>query len=257
MRHRISTGRSRKGEHIVNRRLFGTKASCPSRVINWRMLAYECVRLRVTQRGAGCGENVSHISKRNAHPAVHPDCLATEVRALAHRSSDAAREINDLIAKSGTQVKSGVDLVGRTGTALRQIVDSVSEISHLVSDIAASSSQQSNNLAEINQAVTQLDQSTQQNAARLEETTAASEALRKDAVGLVETVSHFRVNADARESAGVVTSRPRAEARQTGRAQPSQPAEPPKRAAKPAAVRKPAGGPAVAVEKSISEWEDF
>lgn len=183
--------------------------------------------------------------------------VASEVRALAQRSSDAAREINDLIAKSGTQVKSGVDLVGRTGTALRQIVDSVSEISHLVSDIAASSSQQSNNLAEINQAVTQLDQSTQQNAARLEETTAASEALRKDAVGLVETVSHFRVNTDARESAGVVTSRPRAEARQTGRAQPSQPAEPPRRAAKSAAVRKPAGGPAVAVEKSISEWEDF
>lgn len=183
--------------------------------------------------------------------------VASEVRALAQRSSDAAREINDLIAKSGTQVKSGVDLVGRTGTALRQIVESVSEISHLVSDIAASSSQQSNNLAEINQAVTQLDQSTQQNAARLEETTAASEALRKDAVGLVETVSHFRVNADARESAGVVTGRPRAEARPTGRAQPSQSAEPPMRATKPAAARRPAGGAAVAVERAANEWEDF
>ncbi|MFZ3582045.1 methyl-accepting chemotaxis protein [Loktanella sp. DJP18] len=119
--------------------------------------------------------------------------VASEVRALAQRSSDAAREINDLIDKSGSQVKHGVDLVGRTGSALQEIVDSVSRISGLVSTIAESSLLQSTSLNDINASLNQLDQSTQQNAARLEETTAASESLRKDAVALVETVSYFKL----------------------------------------------------------------
>ena len=133
--------------------------------------------------------------------------VASEVRALAQRSSEAAREINGLIAKSGSQVKKGVDLVGQTGEALRRIVDSVSKISDLVSSIASSSRQQSSNLAEINNAVTQLDQSTQQNAARLEEATAASEALRNDAVSLVETVGHFRTSTRTEAAASIVPFR--------------------------------------------------
>jgi methyl-accepting chemotaxis protein len=140
--------------------------------------------------------------------------VASEVRALAQRSSDAAREINELIAKSSGQVKKGVDLVGRTGNALRSIVGSVSQISGLVSKIAESSQQQSLNLAEINQSVNQLDQSTQQNAARLEETTAASESLRKDAVALVETVSHFKLVSDASTNQSVVPMRAKAPATQ-------------------------------------------
>lgn len=137
--------------------------------------------------------------------------VASEVRALAQRSSDAAREINDLIAKSGNQVKRGVDLVGRTGSALQQIVESVSRISGLVSNIADSSQQQSLNLADINNSVAQLDHSTQQNAARLEETTAASESLRKDAVALVGTVSHFKISQTSLrgQDSGVVPFRAR------------------------------------------------
>lgn len=130
--------------------------------------------------------------------------VASEVRALAQRSSDAAREINDLIAKSGTQVKRGVELVGHTGEALKGIVASVSNISSLVSEIAVSSRQQSTGLAEINTAVNELDQSTQQNAARLEETTAASDALTNDAVALVATVSHFKIEGKRAEPAKVV-----------------------------------------------------
>ena len=137
--------------------------------------------------------------------------VASEVRALAQRSSDAAREINDLIEKSSGQVKRGVDLVGRTGDALQQIVNSVSRISGLVSAIADSALQQSTNLAEINNSVNQLDQSTQQNAARLEETTAASESLRKDAVSLVETVGYFKLNA-AQAVSDVVPFRTRSRA---------------------------------------------
>lgn len=137
--------------------------------------------------------------------------VASEVRALAQRSSEAAREINDLIAKSGGQVKRGVELVGKTGDALRQIVSSVSNISALVSDIAVSSRQQSTGLAEINSAVNELDQSTQQNAARLEETTAASEALTNGATKLADLVAHFQLDHSRIASAedGVIAFRSR------------------------------------------------
>ena len=117
--------------------------------------------------------------------------VASEVRALAQRSSDAAREINDLITSSGTQVQRGVELVNRAGTALEQIVSSVAEISDLVAGIAASSKEQSTGVSEINTAVNQLDQSTQQNAAMFEETTAASHALTQLAEDLGGTVARF------------------------------------------------------------------
>jgi len=118
--------------------------------------------------------------------------VASEVRALAQRSSDAAREINDLISASGQQVKRGVDLVGQAGAALGQIVESVSNISVHVSEIAVSANEQSTGLAEINTAVNQLDQVTQQNAAMFEETTAASHSLTREAETLAETTAQFR-----------------------------------------------------------------
>ncbi|MBW6417301.1 methyl-accepting chemotaxis protein [Celeribacter sp. PS-C1] len=121
--------------------------------------------------------------------------VASEVRALAQRSSEAAREINDLISKSGTLVKRGVSLVGETGEALRGIVGSVSEISHNVSEIAVSAREQSSGLAEINAAVNQLDQVTQQNAAMFEQTTAASHALTREAENLTVTTSRFSIGA--------------------------------------------------------------
>lgn len=182
--------------------------------------------------------------------------VASEVRALAQRSSNAAREINDLIAKSATQVKTGVTLVGRTGQALRQIVESVSEISMLVSDIAASSRQQSASLAEINNAVNQLDQSTQQNAARLEETTAASESLRQDAVSLVDSVARFRVADEARETAGVI--RPKtAPMQQRPASQATAAASAPPPATRPARANAGAAVPKPAIEVAESQWEDF
>jgi len=118
--------------------------------------------------------------------------VASEVRALAQRSSDAAREINDLISESGKHVSRGVDLVGQSGEALNQIVDSVSNISVHVSEIAISANEQSSGLAEINKSVNQLDQVTQQNAAMFEETTAASHALTKEAETLSNTMSRFK-----------------------------------------------------------------
>ena len=117
--------------------------------------------------------------------------VATEVRALAQRSSDAAREINQLITASGDHVTSGVDLVNRTGAALGDILSSVADISARVSEIAVSAREQSVGLGEINAAMTALDQVTQQNAAMFEETTAASQALTGEADALVTAADRF------------------------------------------------------------------
>ena len=119
--------------------------------------------------------------------------VASEVRALAQRSSEAAREINNLISKSGSLVKRGVGLVGETGAALEGIVKSVSEVANNVMEIAASAGEQSSGLAEINTAVNQLDQVTQQNAAMFEETTAASHALTREAENLHQTTERFSI----------------------------------------------------------------
>ncbi len=122
--------------------------------------------------------------------------VASEVRALAQRSADAATEIKELIGESSRQVTQGVDLVGSAGDALNKIVDQVNHISQLVSDIANGSSEQSTGLNEINMGVTQLDQVTQQNAAMVEETTAAGHLLASDASALAGMVQDFQLPAD-------------------------------------------------------------
>ena len=122
--------------------------------------------------------------------------VASEVRALSQRSSDAAREIADLISESGRQVNRGVGLVDKAGEALRDIVQSVVEISGHVRTIAASAREQSTGISEINTAIGQLDQSTQQNAAMVEETTAASMTLADEASQLSRTVAHFSIGED-------------------------------------------------------------
>ncbi len=119
--------------------------------------------------------------------------VASEVRALAQRSSDAAMEIKTLISDSSRQVEQGVDLVGRAGQALQSIAGRVSHISQLVSEIAEGAAEQSTGLAEINTGMTQLDQVTQQNAAMVEEATAAGHMLKGDANKLASLVARFQV----------------------------------------------------------------
>ena len=126
--------------------------------------------------------------------------VAQEVRALAQRSADAAKEIKALISESSRQVSQGVNLVGETGSALKAIVAKVSEIDGLVAGIASSAQQQAIGLAEVNSAVNQMDQVVQQNAAMVEETTAAAHSLKSGAGELTELVSHFKV-AGASEAA--------------------------------------------------------
>jgi methyl-accepting chemotaxis protein len=117
--------------------------------------------------------------------------VASEVRALAQRSSEAAKEIADLIETSSTQVQSGVALVHESGTALKEIEGLVSQVDGLVQDIANSAQEQSVGLSEINKAVDQLDQVTQQNAAMFEESSAAVTMLKTQAKNLHRETNQF------------------------------------------------------------------
>lgn len=120
--------------------------------------------------------------------------VASEVRGLAQRSADAAKEIKSLILESSRQVETGVRLVDSTGEALQGIVAKVAEISSAVDEIAASAAKQSVGLREVNAAVNQMDQVTQQNAAMVEQSTAASHALAQEAGDLTALVLRFRID---------------------------------------------------------------
>src|SRR5690606_34028447 len=120
--------------------------------------------------------------------------VASEVRALAQRSAEAAKEIKTLITASGRQVEQGVNLVGQTGQALGRIVAGVAEIDGLMSEISASAQEQATGLQQVNTPVNQMDQVTQQNAAMVEESTAASHSLAQEADVLAASVAHFKVD---------------------------------------------------------------
>ncbi|ABF63092.1 methyl-accepting chemotaxis sensory transducer [Ruegeria sp. TM1040] len=127
--------------------------------------------------------------------------VASEVRGLAQRSSDAALEIKNLISDSSKQVERGVDLVGKAGEALDNILNRVSHVSELISGIATGAQEQSTGLLEINTGMNQLDQVTQQNAAMVEEATAASQLLNTDAETLADLVARFQTANTARTPA--------------------------------------------------------
>jgi methyl-accepting chemotaxis protein len=124
--------------------------------------------------------------------------VAQEVRALAQRSADAAREIKGFIAQSTQQVGQGVGLVGETGGALGRIADQITAINDLVQAISRAAGDQASGLNEINGAVDQMDRVVQQNAAMVEQATAASRTLKDNARSLFELMSRFRLGDDAR-----------------------------------------------------------
>ncbi len=119
--------------------------------------------------------------------------VASEVRALAQRSAEAAKEIKTLIAASAAEVGQGVSYVGRAGEVLRGIAGQVEEIDTLVREITASAKTQAQGLAEVNATVNQMDQVTQQNAAMVEETTAASHALSNEATRLADRMGELKI----------------------------------------------------------------
>jgi methyl-accepting chemotaxis protein len=119
--------------------------------------------------------------------------VATEVRALAQRSAEAAKEIKTLIFTSGAQVAAGVKLVGETAAAVARIGEHVGRLNALVLAITAATQEQSSGLTEVSSAVTNMDQATQQNAAMVEQLTAANHALASDAEALAGLVGQFRI----------------------------------------------------------------
>ncbi len=120
--------------------------------------------------------------------------VAMEVRALAQRSADAAKEIKGLISTSGAQVGNGVKLVNRTGDALTRITGQISELTELVSDIASSARQQAEALNALSATVNQMDQVTQQNAEMVEQAALASASLSEEAAALAKLVDEFKIS---------------------------------------------------------------
>ena len=149
--------------------------------------------------------------------------VASEVRSLAQRSSQAAKDIKDLITNSGGQVKDGVDLVNRAGSALTEIVGSIRKVADLVSDIATASTEQSTGIDQINRALTQMDEVTQQNSALVEENAATAKTLEQQSNTMTTEVSVFKVGDDdahqivsplqKRNSAAPKTAAPRSPAK--------------------------------------------
>ena len=132
--------------------------------------------------------------------------VAGEVRNLAQRSAQAAKEIKGLIGASVDKVETGSRLVADAGQTMSEIVGSVQRVSDIIGEITAAAGEQSDGIGQVNVAVTQLDQMTQQNAALVEESTAAAESLKDQAQRLVQVVQVFRL--DSRSAAGPVQAVP-------------------------------------------------
>ena len=130
--------------------------------------------------------------------------VASEVRNLAGRSATAAKEIKDLINDSSQKVEEGSELVNRSGESLSDIVNAVRSVTEIVGEIAAASREQASGIDEVNNSVNQMDELTQQNAALVEEISAASESLKSQAEGMQNMIGFFRTN----EAIGVVSPQP-------------------------------------------------
>jgi methyl-accepting chemotaxis protein len=121
--------------------------------------------------------------------------VASEVRSLAQRSSQAAKDIKDLITNSTGEVHEGVDLVNQAGNALTEIIASIQEVATVIGEIASASSEQSGGIAQVNKALSQMDEITQQNSALVEQSAAAAKMLETQAAAMNAQAGMFRIGA--------------------------------------------------------------
>ncbi|NKE66170.1 HAMP domain-containing protein [Ramlibacter sp. RBP-2] len=148
--------------------------------------------------------------------------VASEVRSLAQRSAAAAKEIKALIDDSVSKVDTGSELVGQAGATMDEIVGSIRRVTDIMGEIAAASAEQTRGIEQVNQAITQMDQVTQQNAALVEEASAAAQSMREQAGALVQAVSVFKVDAMATVRSLAPAARPaQAAARRVAAAHPA------------------------------------
>jgi methyl-accepting chemotaxis protein len=189
--------------------------------------------------------------------------VAGEVRSLASRSAEAAREIKSLIGTSVERVEQGSALVDRAGETMAEVVASIRRVSDIVAEISAASREQNTGVQQIGEAVGQMDQVTQQNAALVEESAAAAESLKAQAQALVEVVSVFKLGAGhgaatastapAGSAAAPAANAPVAERRGPGRA--TNVTRP--RFGKPAAAEPGTAAPQAAARTGTDDWQSF
>ncbi|GAA4429260.1 methyl-accepting chemotaxis protein [Acidovorax lacteus] len=187
--------------------------------------------------------------------------VAGEVRTLAQRSAEAAKEIKSLIHASVEKVETGTRLVADAGTTMEDIVRSVQRVTDMIGEITAAASEQSAGVSQVNQAVGNLDQMTQQNAALVEESAAAAQSLREQADQLAQVVAVFRT------AGGMSTAAPRAVAPRAAAAPAPLPAAPrpaavprapaPARIASAPTAKPAPGKPAGKASESDGDWESF
>ncbi|OEC96619.1 MULTISPECIES: methyl-accepting chemotaxis protein [unclassified Rhizobium] len=182
--------------------------------------------------------------------------VAQEVRELAQRSANAAKEIKSLITTSSDQVNTGVSLVGETGKALELIVSEVQEINRHVGAIVTATREQSTGLQEINTAVNNMDQGTQKNAAMVEEQTAASHALAREAAALNELLQQFRLGNAAKPAPAKPAPGKPAPAKPVAATVRSKPAASPARALG-RTIAQAFAGKTSATAAARDDWEEF
>ncbi|WP_286937442.1 methyl-accepting chemotaxis protein [Achromobacter sp. UBA4530] len=167
--------------------------------------------------------------------------VASEVRALAQRSASAAKEIKQLISDSVGNVEAGSNLVGEAGSTMNDIVTQVRRVADLIAEIGAAAHEQGQGISQVGDAINQLDQTTQQNAALVEESAAAAHSLNSQAATLVKLVSVFRL---AEDDAPRFVAQPQVAQVREVQSVVGQPAKPQRALAKPASSRAAAGKPA-------------
>ncbi|WP_313066638.1 methyl-accepting chemotaxis protein [Achromobacter animicus] len=167
--------------------------------------------------------------------------VASEVRALAQRSASAAKEIKQLISDSVGNVEAGSNLVGEAGSTMNDIVTQVRRVADLIAEIGAAAHEQGQGISQVGDAINQLDQTTQRNAALVEESAAAAHSLNSQAATLVKLVSVFRL---AEDDAPRFVAQPQVAQVREVQSVAAQPAKPQRALAKPASSRAAAGKPA-------------
>jgi methyl-accepting chemotaxis protein len=189
--------------------------------------------------------------------------VASEVRSLAGRSADAAKEIKLLINTSVEKVEGGSALVAQAGLTMTEIVSSVQRVTDIMGEITAAASEQSDGIAQVNSAISHLDQMTQQNAALVEESAAAASSMKDQAQRLAQVVATFKLDgnvvstfqAPARQPARKPLPKPVQRSALSGPAKTSKPALTGKPPSTPATAAAPAAKPSAS--KADDEWETF
>ena len=187
--------------------------------------------------------------------------VASEVRSLAQRSAEAAKEIKSLISASVERVEQGTTLVDQAGVTMTEIVTAIKRVTDIMGEISSASVEQSAGVAQVGEAVTQMDQATQQNAALVEESAAAAESLKQQAQQMVQAVAVFKLSAGDMPSAAAAAYRPAAAARSVA-AKPAAPVERrgPNRAknvVRPAFKAPAAASVAAPAKTGTDDWESF